>query len=78
MRKAMHIRMTDAAGKGYTWKVESCQGHNYDISRRIRKVSGWMFTSHDGCERFSEGPWASLPVFFHATAENYGLTGNLS
>lgn len=74
----LRVKLTDAEGKTYYWRVTRVPrivNCNYPHNR---VMTGWEFESHDGCVRFSEGPWRELVPMFHLVAENYGLTTNLS
>lgn len=80
MASHMRIKMTDPqTSEVYYWTVCSHSAISIGESgRKSHRVTGWLFTSHDGCERFSEGPWRELVPMFRLVAENYGLTCNLS
>lgn len=43
-----------------------------------RYISGWEYTSEDGCVRFAEGNWLDLVAAVRHTATNYNLTTTLS
>lgn len=79
MEKPMKVRMTYQDGTIYHWTVRRVVGAvNLTLGQAPRKVSGWEFTSNDGCVRFSEGSWMDLVAMFRQTATNYGMTCNIS
>ncbi len=78
MDKAITIRMTDQDGQVYRWTIRRVVDAFNVCIPKPRKISGWEFTSHDGCARFSEGNWMELVTMFRSVAENYGMTCNIS
>jgi hypothetical protein len=73
--KAIAIRLQDAEGKVYRWKINHVsRAINCTLGKPNRVVSGWEYTDHDGCIRFAEGNWRDLVAAFKMTAENYGFT----
>lgn len=77
--RAMRIKLKDETGRVYHWRVWRVEGViNVIPGKKSRKVSGWTFEDHDGYERFAEGNWSELVAKFRLTAENYGLTTNIS
>lgn len=74
----MRVRLMDADGKVYVWTViRVARAWNCGIPKP-RYVSGWEYTSNDGCARFAEGNWMELVAAFRLTASNYGMTMNIS
>lgn len=79
MEKSMRIRMTYGDGSIYYWTIRRVAAAcNLILGQKPRQISGWEFTSHDGCTRFSEGNWMDLVAMFRAKATDYGMTCNLS
>jgi hypothetical protein len=72
-KKAMRTKLTvreplDGEAKVVFWTVWSDS----------RSPAGWMFRSHDGCERFSAGNWGELVARVRETADNYGCDARIS
>lgn len=67
-------------GQMYHWTIRRVQGAcNVGLpDGKSRVFSGWEFESHDGCIRMVEGTWRDLVPYFHAVADNYGMTCTLS
>ena len=79
MAKDMTIRMTYTDGTIYRWTVRRVEcAYNLVLGQKPRKISGWEFTSHDGCTRFAEGSWMDLVAMFRQKAADYGMTCNIS
>jgi len=77
--KTIRVKMTDGEGKTYIWTVHRVpRAINYTMGHKPRIVSGWEYVSNDGCVRFSEGNWIDLVADFRLTANNYGMTTNIS
>ena len=77
--KRIRIKMTDTAGMVYWWTVwREPNAVNLKLSQKPRKISGWQYRDHEGCERFSEGNWMELVSHLRATAHNYGFITNIS
>lgn len=78
--KAIRIKMTASDGLSCFWTVRrierawNCGG----TLKKARRISGWSFTDHEGCERFCEGNWMALVDMFRLVAGNYGFTTNIS
>lgn len=73
--KSVQFKVTDDAGKVYQWRFERLMGACSTLGRRM---NGWQLTTHDGCERFSEGGWIDFVPFVHLIAGNYGMMTRLS
>ena len=79
MRKAIRIKLTDAAGTPYFWTVRAGKWHNCGGNLpRAKWITGWSYTDHEGYERIAEGNWLALVDAFRLTADNYGFTTNIS
>lgn len=79
MGKSITVRMTDKVdSKVYQWHVRHMTATNITLGQKPRKISGWAFTDHEGCERFSEGTWNDLIPMFRMVADNYGFSTTLS
>jgi len=70
----MAIRLSDETGKIYRWNIERVPRAVNCTYPKIRVISGWQFTDHDGYIRFAEGNWLDLVAMFRLVATNYGLT----
>lgn len=68
----------------FRWTAKRCSwvvvGRLDEKGKRLRpqNVSGWVYTAHDGVERFSEGNWLQAVSRIRATLEYYGLKADVS
>lgn len=73
MSKSMRITLKDENNKHYHWTIKHEPRSCCCMLGSGHYVSGWVYTDHDGCERFSEGNWLNLVSHFKTTASNYGF-----
>lgn len=73
--KTVLFTVRNAEGESFKWSFQYLK-HVY--STLGRHMNGWLLTTHDGCERFSEGGWIDFVPFVHLVAGNYGCTAHLS
>lgn len=73
--KTMEIRLKDSDGTVYKWTIRWIGGAFLcgEPLTKARHADGWIYKSHDGCERFIEGTWRDLVPAFKLTAANYGF-----
>lgn len=61
----IRIRLIYTDGTIYHWTV-------------TKAPKGWQFKDHEGYPRFVEGNWGALVSRFRSTAQNYGMTCDIS
>lgn len=72
--KTISIRLADTTGQTYRWTIRYAGACLLVGVPGRTRVTGWEFTTDDGCIRFQEGNWSDLVARVRVTAENYGLS----